>query len=106
MKLSEIRPCDNCSGPLSQGHFYVVRVSQALVLPKPFHQVMGLTQYFGFQPGALALAEVMAPDADVIKVFGDEKPELMQEFLLCMECYLRPLDLAVLMEKRTRHESA
>jgi len=36
--------------------------------------------------GALGLAEVMSPNADVIKVAGDEKPELLKERHICMEC--------------------
>ena len=97
MKLSQLRPCDNCHGPLSHGHFYVVRVTQALVLPRTTNQVLGLTQYFG---GNLALAEMFAPDDDAIKILGDEQKELMYEFLLCQDCFLRPVDLAMLMEAR------
>ena len=98
MKLSQLRMCDNCDGPVKQ-IFYVVRLSLAAVSPNAFNQVAGLTQMYG---GALGLAEVMAPDADVVKIAGDEDKALMKELLICQECYMtKPLDLPILAEKRT-----
>lgn len=86
MKLSELRPCDSCDGPLIKpgfATFYVVEVSQALLVPHAGNQVLGLTQMFR---GSVALAEVFAPEPDVVNVMGDEDPELSTELLLCPEC--------------------
>jgi len=90
--------CDNCGGLVKQ-IFYVVRTSLAVVSPNAFNQVAGLTQMFG---GRLGLAEVMAPDADVVKIAGDEDKRLMTELLICQDCYMtKSLDLPILVEKRT-----
>ena len=103
MKLSDLRPCDACGGKLKSdmaAGFYVVRFSLAMFKPQAANQVLGLTQIF---QGALRLAEAMAPEADVVMVCGDEEPALMTELLVCMDCFLKPLDIALLSEKRN-HE--
>lgn len=104
MKLSELRPCDACGGKLKSdmaAGFYVVRFSLAIFKPQAVNQVLGLTQMFG---GALGLAEAMAPESDVVIVAGDQEPQLMNELLVCMDCFLmKPLDIAILGEKRN-HE--
>lgn len=85
MKLSELRQCDGCGGPLVQPpniRFEVVRLSAAIVIPSSANEVLGLTQYFR---GALKLAEVLAPDADVVKLLGDTAG--WDELLLCSGCY-------------------
>lgn len=99
MKLSDVRPCDNCGKGLApHGFFYVLRVSYAFIAPKAFNATMGLTQMFG---GAVRLAQAMSPDPEVIKIAGDENPELMTELLLCQDCVLmQDLSIAYLMEKR------
>lgn len=99
MKLSDLRVCDNCHQVLApQGQFYVLRVSMAFVSPNALRQVVGLSEMFG---GALGLAEVMAPDADVIKVVGDEDKSLMSEFLICQKCVLYgPVDVALMLEAK------
>ena len=89
MKLSELKPCALCGGPLvaRQGlaTWYVLRVSQAMVSPRAASQVMGLSQIFG---GSLGLAEVLAPDADgAVMIFGDKDPRLMQELHICFDCF-------------------
>ena len=97
MKLSELRKCDSCKGILApRGQFYVVRVSLAIASPKAYNQVMGLAAIFG---GALGLAEAMSPDEHVIKIAGDEDKNLLDEMLICQECYMmRDLNLAQLAE--------
>lgn len=99
MKLSELRPCDNCGGPLAPPNvFYVVRMSLALILPGAVNTVLGMTQMFN---GNLQLAEVMAPEADAAIIAGDEEPELMSEFILCQKCFtVGKVDLAVMQEKQ------
>lgn len=101
MKLSELRPCDNCGQKIAP-LFYVARVSQAMVMPAA-NQVLGMTQYFN---GNLALAEMFAPEDEVVKVFGEEKKELMDELLLCSDCACEKyLNLLVLVEKRNQAKS-
>lgn len=96
MKLSEIRPCDNCGGKIAP-LFYVLRISQAMFMPST-NEVLGLTQCFR---GALALAEAMAPEPEVVMVLGDEDKALQTELFICQECLtMKALDLAALMERR------
>jgi hypothetical protein len=83
MRLSDLRPCENCGGPLG-GSFVVLRSSQAMLNPKAARVVMGTTMILG---GALRLAEAMAGGADeAVLVFGDKDRELLNEFLLCQDC--------------------
>jgi hypothetical protein len=98
MKLSEIRMCDNCDGPVSQ-MFYVARFSIALIKPDAGNQVLGLARMFR---GSMALAEVMAPEPDCITVAMDDKEHqgLTTELLLCTNCYCGNVNLALLAEKR------
>lgn len=98
MKLSALRPCDQCGGPLGLS-FGVVRCSTALVSPRSAREVLGVSAIFG---GALGLAEVMAPDADgAVVVLGDREPALTTELLLCMDCYATAaVSLAELMGRR------
>lgn len=84
MKLTDLRPCDACDGPVGQ-QFYVVRSCLAFVAPVAGNQVLGLARMF---QGNMQLAETFAPDADCVKVAGDEDPELWTELLLCQDCYL------------------
>lgn len=96
MKLSEIRPCDNCKQKIAP-IFYVVRISQAL-FTRETNQVLGLVQILG---GSLELAEVMSPEPDVVKVFADENKALGTELFLCQNCVLScDLNLAALIEQR------
>lgn len=96
MKLSELRPCDNCGGKIAP-QFYVIRITQAFVTPSA-NQTLGLATMFH---GNLGLAEVFSPDPDPVKVLGDEEPSLMTELIVCPDCYLRgKTDLVMLVEKQ------
>jgi hypothetical protein len=98
MKMSELRPCDNCGGVIAP-MFYVVRFSIALFKKQAVNEVMGMTQYFG---GALDLAEMFVGDDEVVRVAMDDQETKMlrTELYICQECYLmKPLHLAVLAEK-------
>lgn len=87
MKLSELKPCFKCGGPLVKppaGNWFVVRISSAMIDPFAARQVGGLAMIFG---GALGLAETMAPAPEkAVLILGDEQPALMAEFHLCMDC--------------------
>ena len=101
MKLSEVRPCVECGGPIAP-MFYVFRISQAMFNAHETNMLLDLRQMSG---GSLVLAEVMGPDADAVIVLGDEKAELMTELLICQGCVLgfegnaKFMDILALMEK-------
>lgn len=104
MKLTDLRPCDNCQGKLVPT-FYVVRFSQALFNARAANQVLGLNQIFG--GSAFGLAEAFAPNPDgAVMVFGDKDPSLQTELLVCQECFtMQPIDLARLSEERSHAQS-
>lgn len=105
MKLSELKPCAACGGPLMKppaGCWYVVRVSTAIVNPAAARQVMGLSMMFG---GAMGLAEAMAPQPEkAVLIVGDEEPSCMSEFHLCLDCV--PTELLGLIERQSDEKAA
>lgn len=86
MKLSELRPCEGCSGPLMPppvGAFYVVEISTAVIDPRAARGVAGLCAIWNTtvdDPKALLIAEAMAPDPDVVKTTPAER------VALCVDC--------------------
>lgn len=96
MKLSEVRPCDCCGGKIAP-NFYVVRGSLAVFSPQAANATLGLTQMFG---GALALAEAMSPDPEVVKIAGEFDKSLWHELFLCQSCYMGDVNIALLNDKR------
>ena len=86
MKLSDLKPCAVCGGPLPP-IWYVVRASMAMLNERAARGVLGLNTIFGGQ--ALALAETMAPAADeAVMVAMDKDRDLMHEIHICQQCYL------------------
>jgi hypothetical protein len=86
VKLSELKPCAVCKGPLPP-IWYVLRMSMAFLDRKNTNAVLGLNQIFGGD--ALHLAEAFAPGAEEAVVVGmDQDKELMREFHICQNCYL------------------
>ena len=75
MKISDLKPCAACGGPLlcpPCAVWYVIRVSHAMPHPRHAREVLGLTQILG---GAVKVAEAMAPAADeAVMVLGDKEP--------------------------------
>lgn len=106
MKVSELRPCDSCGGPIAP-MFYVLRACLALIKPDAVNQFLGMHRFFDGKASA-ALVENFAPASlDAVIVVGDQKPELMTEIHLCVACTDQPLDLLSLIEKRrARHGAA
>lgn len=98
MKLSQVRPCDNCGQKIAP-IFYVLRISQAMFLQTQTNQILGMAQYF---QGALGLAEIMSSDAEAVMIFGEKDPTLMDELFLCQNCQMSELNLAALLEKRNQ----
>lgn len=104
MKLTEMRPCDNCHGPVGQ-HFYVLDVSQAMVSPRAANEVLGTATILGgvHDPGALAIAEVMAPRAeDAVIVFSEKDRSLNTRLVVCQACVFDSIDVALLLEQATQ----
>ena len=100
MKLTDLRPCDGCHGPLLKppfATFNVVRVSQAMLSPDAARGVIGLTTMLG----SLRLAEVMAGDSDAVKVLGEQEPALWTELFICQECLMASTPLAMVIEARS-----
>lgn len=62
MKLSELKLCAVCDGPIGM-LFYRVTVDQMMIDAKAANQVLGLNTMFG--GAALGLAEALAPNDDV-----------------------------------------
>lgn len=100
MKLSELRPCDNCGEPIGQ-IFYEVRTSIVMVNARTANQMLGLTQMLG---GSLALAEAMGAEPDCVVVGGEFDPELFTHLLMCQDCFIKPIGLAAIVERRVQAE--
>ena len=103
MKITDLRPCDNCGGPIGFT-FYIVRSSLAVVKVQSVREYMGL----GTMLGSPRLAEVMgAHQDDVVGLMADQTDEGgkrngWDEIYLCIDCRCGDVNIAVLIEKRTR----
>lgn len=96
MRISEIRPCDNCGGHLATGS-YAIDVSLVVVNPQAVRQVVGLMTMFN---GALGLAEAFAPQPDAVVIAGDKEPSLRTRLLIGQSCVMdKPLDIPILLER-------
>lgn len=80
MKLSEIRPCDNCGGAISPS-FYYLKISLSFVSQRATQEVLGMSQFFGGLH-TLQLAEVFAPSSEDAIVIGGEKRTRLMESLV------------------------
>ena len=98
MKLSKRPPCTICEkAPLAP--FYVARVSLAFFSPAAADGVLGVARILGGSRAAMITAEALAPDADVVKIAGEEDPSLWSELAVCMDCATtRGVELAHLVE--------
>lgn len=104
MKVSELRPCDHCGGPIAPA-FYVVRFSQALIRAQAVNEFMGMHQFFGGRAGP-ALVENFAPaSSDAALVFMDKDKQFQTELFLCQDCFTGDINLAMLMERRGQREN-
>jgi len=93
MKLSELRPCDFCGGAIVP-LFHVIQIRPAAVMPG-VRSTLGLVT-MGFP---LALAEVMSPEPEPIRVM--EEPDAITELFCCTDCFTRDQNLAIAAEKVT-----
>lgn len=94
MRLSEIRPCDACGGPIAP-IFRVLEIKIAVINVQQTREVLGLAEYFH---GSLALAEAMAPRPDPISIL--EEPDATVQLFICTKCDCRPICLAEIAERR------
>ncbi len=111
MKLSELKPCDHCGGPLPPS-WWIVRVSQAMLDREATQETLGLMQMLG---GSLAIAEAMgARSEEAVLVMGDKVTGLWTEIFLCQDCALGMNDdhgdynlgeLLVKVEERKKREA-
>ncbi len=103
LKLSELRPCAACGGPLIKRpciQWYVVRQTTAMLVPMDTNRVLGLTQFF---QGHLGLAETFETSKPV-HIMGDHDAALLTELHVCLDCWASPKfdGLRVLLEKAER----
>lgn len=100
MKVTELRPCDNCAKPIAPA-FWVLRFSQALINAHAVNEFMGMHQFFGGRAGP-ALVENFAPAlSEAALVFMDKDKQLQTELYICSTCFIEgPIDLAMLMGRR------
>ena len=98
IKLSEIRSCDACGGPIAPVFSYV-QIRMGVFNSKNSNQVLGMMQMWGKQSmQALKVAEALAPGADEAVEVVDEADATTTLFI-CSKCILEPIDLTVLMAK-------
>lgn len=101
MKLSDLRPCDNCGGPIGYA-FHVFKYSFAAVNPRAVHELSGLSMMLG----SPQLAEVMgAHQDDAVQLLADQeddegKVEGWHEFFLCTDCFCGDVNVGVMLEKK------
>lgn len=85
MKLSDLRPCDGCGGPLftPPGRwFQVLRISGALLGPRAVETLRAAVRQ------GVPLSRLEAEHQyDAVLVLGDDDPRQREELLLCVECY-------------------
>lgn len=100
LKLSELRPCDVCNGPLVPA-FQHIQIRHAIFNADNANATLGLTQMYGglSRRGALAIAEALSPGADAAVDVVNE-PEITTTLFVCLKCMMEPIDLAVLIAKR------
>jgi len=95
MKLSDVRPCDNCGGPIAP-IFYAISITHALFDQSKTNMVLGLNNMFG--GAALPLAEAMSGAEPVVKLSEKDK-EMETEIFLCSNCCIgQAVDLGKLMQ--------
>ena len=97
MKLTDMRPCDDCGATYEIGMFYILDSSLAIFKPEAINQVMGMHRYF--QGQAIHLAEMFSPDPDIVLIASDDDPKMNTRIFLCQDCFMGEVRLASLVEK-------
>lgn len=103
MKLSELRPCDNCGNKLAPAP-YRLHLTQGLFNAVSVNTNLGMMYMLG---DSLTLAEVMSPNSEVLEFFGDKNKDLEDEILLCQDCVMtKDISLALLIERVNQREKS
>lgn len=109
MRLSELKTCACCDGPLLGGRcgcWYVLRITQAMVNTRSANAVLGAAQMLGGMQ-ALHIAEAMGPGDDAVLIMGDEDKRLVTELHICFDCALHRFGaLLKCMERRNAESEA
>src|SRR5208282_4580381 len=92
--IKELRGCDACGGQIAP-FFKVVTVQFAMFNNRNLRTLLGTTDILGgiHNPGALAIAAVMAPGADEIITVSLE-PYTTVELFICQKCEMGEINLA------------
>lgn len=93
MKLSDVKPCACCGGPLlvdQMQHWYEFRVSMVIINQRATQQVLGVMAILGGVQ-ALGIAEAMASTPEAVMVMGEHDKELYTQAHICFRCYRKPL---------------
>lgn len=85
MKISELKPCDLCGGPIVPIH-YKVTIETLGIDANKVNQTMGFAQMMG---GSLPLAEIMGPHDDVLIEMD------RQENIVCIKCIMKPIVMLI-----------
>lgn len=104
MNLTDLRTCDECSGPVGI-IFSIVKVHPVIVNAEAVRQAQGGALAHGLP---VKLSEVMgvvhdAENAVVVAGVGEkgkETEDFVTEIFLCQNCMTKPIILAALIEKR------
>lgn len=94
MKLSELKPCEDCGGKIAP-IFAVVKARRLLIDHDAANRVLALSQMFGRN---LLLAETMG-DVNEVTVQLDDR-----EIVLCQDCFLGRLGDVYLPEGGEKEE--
>jgi len=92
VKLSDLKPCASCGGPLlqpPQDAWYAFRSSLAMLNCGAAREVLGMTMMLGgnLRCGPLRLAEQFAPCAEeAITILAEKDGALWTEGHVCFEC--------------------
>jgi hypothetical protein len=105
MKITELRPCDLCQGPINgqdRGvQFFVVRVSTAIIDAGAVNRHLGLAQMLGSDQ----LAHVVGPNEDAATIVADQGDGEWNELHVCMDCWAKHLYLlSSAIEDRSKDE--
>lgn len=102
MRLSDLRVCDGCGGPLfvpPARWFQVVRSSGAIVRPEAM-AVLETAARAGVSI-AQAEAQMTSAPADVVDVLGDLEPRAGAELYVCVRCYHHRTIAEVVLRRQT-----
>lgn len=104
MKMEELRPCDNCDGPVRMV-FHVVRTSHAVVNAQAARNAMAMEAMFAGHPVARAFD---SHGDDAIQLVAetelDGKKVGWSEILLCSDCALAEINVMMLTQKVNERE--